>query len=198
MHITILGRGPLAEPLAELARRAGHTVRRVQDGATAADAGDAPDVIILAGSSTATGTILTSVAPSVSRDVIIVDASIPTQRDDDGSSAEPAGSGRAWIAATLPRARVVRAFASVPAEALVAVLDRSSPDQTANLAVPIAGDDREAKKVVGKFMREIGIEPFDLGALTNAAILDPGGALWGKALSQVEMLETVGWLSGDG
>lgn len=198
MNITILGRGPLAEPLAALAQRAGHTVRRVQEVATAGDAGDAPDVIILAGSSTAVGTILTSIASSISQDVIIVDASIPTHHEDGESSAEPVGSGAAWIAATLPRARVVRAFASVPAEALVAVLDRSTPDQTASLAVPVAGDDHEAKTVVGKFMREIGVEPFDLGALTNAAILDPGGALWGKALSQVEMLETVGWLSGDG
>ena len=42
------------------------------------------------------------------------------------------------------------------------------------------------------------MEPFDLGALASADVIDPGGALWGKALSQVEMLEAVGWLSGDG
>jgi len=34
--------------------------------------------------------------------------------------------------------------------------------------------------------------------LTVSDVLEPGGALWGKALSQVELLEAVGGLSGDG
>ena len=50
----------------------------------------------------------------------------------------------------------------------------------------------------GTFMRQIGVEPYDLGALASAEVIDPGGPLWGKALSQIEMLEAVGWLSGDG
>jgi predicted dinucleotide-binding enzyme len=93
---------------------------------------------------------------------------------------------------------MVRAFASVPAEALARVLNGPASSQAARLAVPLAGDDRDAKATVGTFMREIGVEPFDLGALGSADVLAPGGALWGKALNPVEMLEAVGLLSGDG
>jgi hypothetical protein len=178
MQIRIVGRGPIAEPLARLAERAGHTVRWPDEGAAPTGADDAPDLVILAFSGTTADAMLASILPAIAHDVVVVDASIP--------------------AATLPHARLVRAFASVPAEALVAVLDRPTSEQSASLAVPLAGDDREAKALVMKFMREIGVEPFDLGALAIAAGLDPGGALWRKALSQVEMLEAVGYLSGDG
>lgn len=198
MRIPILGGGPLAEPLAHLAERAGHKVWRVQEPAAQSDWCEVSDMVILAGSRAAVEPVLSSIASSIAQDVIIVDASIPTQRDDRSDRDERIASGPGWITTMVPRARVVRAFASVPAEALVAVLARSTLDAGDRLAVPVAGDNREAKAVVGRFMHDIGVEPFDLGALTNAIVLDPGGALWGKALNQVEMLETVGWLSGDG
>ena len=198
MRITILGRGPLAEPLAELAEHAGHTVQRVREAPAPADAVDVAELVILAGSSTAVRTMLESIAPSIPDGVVVVDATIPTLDDRDGGEPEPRRSGAEWIPVLLPAARIVRAFASVPADALAKVLNGPTSEQAARLAVPLAGDDRDAKAMVGKFMREIGVDPFDLGALGSADVLAPGGALWGKAFSQVEMLEAVGLLSGDG
>ena len=198
MRITVLGHGPLAEPLAELAERAGHTVRCVRESPAPGTSVDAPDLVILAGSSTAIETILESIAPSIPNGVVVVDATIPTRDDRQRGEPELRGSRADWIPGMLPGARVVRAFASVPAEALAKVLNGPASQQTARLAVPLAGDDRDAKAVVGKFMREVGVAPFDLGSLGNADVLAPGGALWGKALSEVELLEAVGWLSGDG
>jgi predicted dinucleotide-binding enzyme len=200
MHITVLGRGPLAEPLATLAEHAGHSVRWVREAPEPAAAGtvDAPDLVILAGSSTAVQTLLESIAPSIPAGVVAVDATIPTQDDRRGGEAEEQRPGAEWISAFLPGARIVRAFASVPAEALATVLNGTMSKQAARLAVPLAGDDRDAKAIVARFMREIGVDPFDLGALASADVLAPGGALWGKALSEVEMLEAVGLLSGDG
>lgn len=198
MRITILGRGPLAEPLAELAQRAGHTVQWLREVSEPPGSVEAPNLVILAGSSTAVQAMLESIGPSIPESVVAVDATTPTVDERHGGEAEPRGSGAEWIRAMLPGARIVRAFASVPAEALASVLDASASEQAERLAVPLAGDDRDAKAVVGKFMREIGVDPFDLGALRTADVLAPGGALWGKALSQVEMLEAVGLLSGDG
>jgi 8-hydroxy-5-deazaflavin:NADPH oxidoreductase len=198
MRISIFGHAPLAEPLARLAERAGHTVRWPEEGAAPSGAADAADLVILAGSRTAVETMLASVSPAISQSVVVVDATIRIEDESHGGAAERAGSGTEWIAATLSGARIVRAFASVPAEALATVLHRPTSEQSASLAVPLAGDDREAKALVEKFMREIGVEPFDLGALGSGDVLDPGGALWGKALSPIEMLEAVGWLSGDG
>src|SRR2546423_774406 len=198
MQISIPGRGPRAEPLAHLAERAGHTVRWVEAGAAPSGTANVPDLVILAGSRTAVETMLASVPSAISQGVVVVDATIPMEDERHAGAGEGAGSGTEWIAATLPHARIVRAFASVPAEALATVLNRPTSEQSASLAVPLAGDDLEAKALVAKFMREIGVEPFDLGALGISDVLDPGGALWGRALSEVEMLEAVGWLSGDG
>lgn len=199
MRIAILGRGPLAEPLAQLAERAGHTVRRVEEAAAASGAQEAPELVILAGSTTAIEAMLSSLAPSLGQEAVVVDATIPTQDERGGGDQASEKAQGDWLTTALPRARIVRAFASVPPEALSAVLGRPVPEEEGGrLAVPIAGNDHQANELVSKFIRSIGAEPFDLGALANAAPLDPGGALWGKALNQIEMMETVGWLSGDG
>jgi len=64
--------------------------------------------------------------------------------------------------------------------------------------VPMAGDDASAKGIVAGFMRQIGVEPFDLGPLTVSYVMEPGGPLWGKAVDSLDMTECIGWLSGDG
>jgi 8-hydroxy-5-deazaflavin:NADPH oxidoreductase len=202
MRVEVVGRGPLADPLVRLAERAGDVVDWVQQPGDSPTVHERPDLVILAGSRSAVEPLLTARLA----DAVVIDATIPTHNDGVEPPAEPVASRSNWIANALPRAQVVRAFASVPADSLVAVLDASRAEDAgklaiplaAPLAVPFAGDDREAKALVERFMRGIGVEPYDLGALRVADALEPGGALWGKALSPVEMLEAVGWLSGDG
>jgi predicted dinucleotide-binding enzyme len=196
MRVTILGRGPLAEPLAQLAERAGHTVTWVQEAPAPWPGVDTPDLVILAGSTTAVQTLVERIAPSIGDYMVVVDGTIPTVDDRDGSEADLRGP--VWIPALMKGARIVRAFASVPADALATVREGRTSETAPRLAVPLAGDDREAKALASAFMRDIGVEPFDLGALASADVIAPGGALWGKALNPVEMLEAVGLLSGDG
>jgi len=195
MRIRIFGRGSLAQPLARLAARAGHTVRWLEQTPVPPYSDELLDLVILAGSKAGVESDLANVSAESLQRLIVVDAITPTQNELDGSSIV---ADAAWIAAMLPEPRIVRAFASVPAQAFIDLLDDDSSGSSPQLAVPLAGDERDAKAVVETFMRGIGVEPFDLGALRSADVLDPGGALWGKALSQVEMLEAVGWLSGDG
>lgn len=198
MRIAILGSGPLAQPLTQLAERAGHTVRWMR-AAPAGPVGDErPDLVVLAGSRAAVEPLLSGIAESIPHDAILVDATTPTQDERAGAEAKSSESGSDWITGTMPHARIVRAFASVPADALVALLNMPESEPAARVAVPLAGDNGDAKAVVERFMREIGVDPFDLGALATSYALGPGGALWGKALSPVEMLEAVGRLSGDG
>ena len=70
----------------------------------------------------------------------------------------------------LPGARIVRAFASVPVRAFTDLLSDAS-GTAPRITVPLASDDRDAKALVGTFMRQIGVEPFDLGALAIAGLL---------------------------
>jgi predicted dinucleotide-binding enzyme len=195
MRIRIFGRGPLAQPIARLAERAGHAVRWFEQAPIPPYNDELLDLVILAGSRAGVEADLANVSSETLQNLIVVDAITPTQNELDGPSI---GRESAWISTVLPEPRIVRAFASVPAQAFADLLDSSSSDTRTKLAVPLAGDDGEAKALVGLFMREIGVEPFDIGALSIADVLSPGGPLWGKALSQVEMLEAVGWLSGDG
>jgi hypothetical protein len=152
-------------------------------------------LVILAGSRAGVEADLANVSTESMQSLIVVDAITPTQKDSDRPSAEVES---VWIATMLPEARIVRAFASVPAQAFTDLVEATTPDTDKTLAVPLAGDDPEAKALVETFMRDIGVEPFDLGALSNAEVLEPGGQLWGRALSQLEMIEAVGELSGDG
>lgn len=201
MLIRILGRGPLAQSIGRLAERAGHIiVRWCDETPEPPDNDELLDLVILAGSRNGVEADLANVSSESLQNLIVVDAVTPTQNELDGSSSETVasiGADSVWIAAMLPGARIVRAFASVPVQALTDLLTDATETPT-RLAVPLASDDRDAKALVGMFMRQIGVEPFDLGALGSAEVIEPGGPLWGKALSQIEMLEAVGWLAGDG
>lgn len=177
MLIAIVGDGGLAEVLAHAAEHAGHTVVWT-NGDEAARATNGADLVILAGRSVtrAEANAVTSVAIAAGR--VIVDAMEPSLRSDVPHNA-----------------RLVRAFASVPVDALAAATDgNGSP----SLGVPLASDDLAAKAIVASLMHGIGVEPFDIGALAVADLLEPGGALWGRALTPIELLEQVGELSGDG
>jgi len=201
MLIRIFGRGPLAQPIARLAERAGHVVRWCEQTPEPPYNDELLDLVILAGSRSGVEADLANVSAESLQNLIVVDAITPTQKELDGSSSETVvsiGAESAWIAAMLPAPRIVRAFASVPAQAFTDLVNRTPADESTRVAVPLAGDDRDAKALVGTFMREIGVEPFDLGALSSAEVIDPGGPLWGRALSKLEMLEAVGELSGDG
>ena len=201
MRIRIFGGGPLAQPIAGLAERAGHTVRWSDETPVPPYNDELLDLVILAGSRSGVEADLANISGESLQSLIVVDAITPTANEVDGCSPETPlsiGAESAWIATMIPEPRIVRAFASVPVDAFAALLAGSASDAATRLAVPLAGDDGDAKALVGAFMREIGVEPFDLGALRSAEVLDPGGPLWGKALTEVEMLEAVGWLSGDG
>jgi predicted dinucleotide-binding enzyme len=196
MRVIILGRGPLAEPLAQLAGRAGHAMIWVQEAPAPWPDVDTPDLVILAGSRTTVQTLLERVGSAIADCRVVVDATIPTVDDRDGGEADVRGT--VWISALMKGARIVRAFASVPANAVATVLHDWTSEASPRIAVPLAGDDTKAKALVVTFMREIGVGPFDLGALANADLIAPGGALWGKAFDPLEMLEAVGQLSGGG
>jgi len=153
---------------------------------------------VLTGTREALEPMLSPLGPTDTRDSVIIDATTPPQCGPRPEGDQRVGGDDAWSQQSLLGPQVVHAFASVPPEAFSALLTAPHSEQTDKLGVPLAGDDAQARSVVAEFMRDIGVEPVDLGGLGNAEVIRPGGALWGKALSQVEMLEAVGWLSGDG
>jgi hypothetical protein len=79
--------------------------------------------------------------------------------------------------ALLPRARVVKAFNTVPSELLVAVGENGFAGLRERPAVCFCGDDESAKDRVASLIREIGFEPVDSGPLRVARYLEPTALL---------------------
>ena len=106
--------------------------------------------------------------------------------DRDGHHAE-LDSGDATssevIAAALPGARLVKAINTMYWERLRAAgQPRGSHGR---LAIPLAGDDAEAKSVVAKLIDEIGFDPVDTGSLrAGGRRQQPGSAIYNVPLTR--------------
>jgi 8-hydroxy-5-deazaflavin:NADPH oxidoreductase len=196
MHITMIGDGRLIRSLAILATRAGNTVLRVDEMVTDVASCSLAEMMIVAGDRSAVTDLVARVASKTSEDIVIVDATATVEANQSDGEEELVSESE-WTS-LLSSTRIVRAFASVPVEAFTLIVDRETQTADDGLAVPLAGDDAAAKEIVAGFMRQIGVEPFDLGPLTVSYVMEPGGPLWGKAVGSLDMLECIGWLSGDG
>jgi predicted dinucleotide-binding enzyme len=196
MHITMIGDGSLIRPLVTLATRAGNTVLRVDETASDVASCSRSEMMIVAGDRSALTDLVARVASLTNEDIVVIDATATVEANQSDDEEELVSESE-WMS-LLPSTRIVRAFASVPVEAFALIADRETPTADDELAVPLAGDDAAAKEIVAGFMRQIGVEPFDLGPLTVSYVMEPGGPLWGRAVDSLDMTECIGWLSGDG
>jgi predicted dinucleotide-binding enzyme len=89
------------------------------------------------------------------------------------------------LAAHLPGARVVKAFNTIYAGHL---RERGRPDapESERLAIPLAGDDADAKRVVAGLIREIGFAPVDAGTLADSRRQQPGTPVYGAEVGPDE------------
>ena len=88
---------------------------------------------------------------------------------------EEGGAGLA-TARILPGAHIVRAFNAIGSGRLTANAHRSGDP----LAVPIAGDDKNAIALASELIKEIGFEPVLVGGLAMGKYLVPGTPLAGE------------------
>jgi hypothetical protein len=201
MRIGIIGTGRIGATLAELLTRAGHdvTVANSRGRAAVADLVAELGPRATAGSAAeaaAAGDVVVLAIPFVAyRDLpaaelagkIVVDANnYYPARDgqfpelDDGST-----TSSEVIAAALSGARVVKAFNTVY---YVHLRDDGRPTGTpGRRAIPIAGDDPDAKEVVAGLLDDIGFDAFDAGPLAAGRRLEPGSPVYNVPLTRDEM-----------
>ena len=88
----------------------------------------------------------------------------------------------------LPGARIVKAFNAVRWDVLA---DEGSPrSASGRLAVPLAGDDAEAKRVVATLIDETGFDPVDVGSLAEGGRkIQPGASVYVAHLTAPEMVD---------
>lgn len=89
------------------------------------------------------------------------------------------------MARHLPGARVLKAFNTMYSASL---RDRGRPEAPARdrLAIPIAGDDAEAKAVLTDLIDQIGFTPVDTGTLRESWRQEPGSPVSGAEVGPDE------------
>lgn len=92
------------------------------------------------------------------------------------------------VAGHLSGARLVKAFNTIYFQNL---RDEGRPDaaEEDRLAIPLAGDDTEAKNVVAGLIREIGFAPVDTGSLADGRRQEPGTPVYGQVVGPAEARE---------
>lgn len=83
----------------------------------------------------------------------------------------------------LAGARIVRAFNTMSFRKLADNANRPG----ARMAIPIAGDDKEALTVAQALVRDAGFDPVVIGGLESAKIFAQGGPLYGQDITAQEM-----------
>ena len=84
----------------------------------------------------------------------------------------------------VPDARVVKAFNTIQWKEL---RDEARPAGEHRRALPIAGDDADAKKIVAGLIDDIGFDTVDAGPLAAGRALQPGSDLFLGRLTRDEL-----------
>jgi len=114
------------------------------------------------------------------RDKIVVDAMNPYSADFKIMDLGGRGSAE-LVAEELPGARVVKALNTLYFDSLA---KSARPSGSAErIVLPIASDDKDAKRTVASFIDSIGYDPLDLGSLKNGRKQEPNTALFNKPLN---------------
>jgi hypothetical protein len=115
---------------------------------------------------------------------IVLDAGNAVLKRDGEIANEARENGIGFTSAKyLAGARIVRAFNTMNYRRLESNANRPG----ARMAIPIAGDDKEAVSVAQTLIRDAGFEPVLVGSLESAKLFAQGGPLYGQDITAQEM-----------
>ena len=119
---------------------------------------------------------------------IVLDAGNPNPRRD-GPTAEAAVAKGAGVATAehLPGARIVRAFNQLNNKVFLSQAHRAGD----KVAVPLAGDDKEALAVAARLVTDAGFEPVIVGNLAAGKSFDSSQPIFLKTLTARELREAL-------
>src|ERR687887_2775697 len=187
MRVGILGSGLMGGKLGTIFARAGHEVvfsyarskekleklaRDARGNARAGTPGEAAqdaDALLLAVHWSRMDDVLSQAGDLSGK--VVVSCSLPMNDDDTALVVAHTSSGAEELARRLPTARLVSAFNTVPSEVLFDVY--AARRKTSRPSLVYCGDDRKAKNVAVKLIRDAGFEPVDAGPLRIARYTEP-------------------------
>ena len=185
MRIGILGSGLMGAKLGTLFARAGHDVtfsyarserklKRLARQARAKwgsprEAARNADAILLAVHWSRVNDVLKQAGSLAGK--VVISCSLPMNEDNTELVVAQTSSGAEALAKRIPNARVVSAFGTVPSEVFFDVYEAGRKAKRPSLLY--CGDDRRAKRVAVKLIRDVGFEPEDAGPLRIARYTEP-------------------------
>ncbi|REE19045.1 hypothetical protein B0G71_2117 [Paraburkholderia sp. BL27I4N3] len=201
MKIGILGAGFIGRAMATLAKQNGHEVmisnsrdpRTLISTAaalgcavgTAQEAASFGEVVVVAVPFSSIGALP---AAALDGKIVIDTCNHYPERDGEIEAlASHATTTSQLLAAALPGARVVKAFNAILARDLET--DGSAPHTAKRRALPFAGDDESAKRVVSELLDQFGFDPVDAGALADSWRFERAKPVYCIALDRAGMLE---------
>jgi predicted dinucleotide-binding enzyme len=114
------------------------------------------------------------------------------QRDGRIAEIEDGMTESRWVSTQLGRP-VVKAFNGIYAQHLLeGGLPPGAPDR---IALPVAGDEPEAKAVVMRLVGELGFDPVDAGGIDDSWRQQPGTPVYGTDLDAAGVREALGQAS---
>jgi predicted dinucleotide-binding enzyme len=191
-------RGP--ESLAGLAKETGAKPVSVRDVARAGD------VVIVTIPEGHIRDLPKDLFAGVPDNVIVVDTGnyYPRQRDGRIAGIEDGLTESRWVAQQLGRP-VVKAFNNIYAEHL---MERGRPQgSSGRIALPVAGDDEQAKQTIMRLINELGFDAVDAGTLDESWRQQPGTPVDAtdydaegvkRGLAQASSTRTPEWRATDG
>ncbi len=194
MHIGIIGAGNIGANLTRRLTAVGHTVAvansrnpetiadlAAETGATAVTAADAArdaDLVVVTIPERAVPALAKGILDAAKPGAPVVDTGNYYPKERDGLIAEIEGgtTESRWVSEHLGRP-VVKAFNGIYAAHLV---DKAVPRGTpGRIALPVAGDDAEAKAKVMALIDEIGFDAVDAGGIDESWRQQPGTPVYG-------------------
>jgi hypothetical protein len=187
MRVGILGSGLMGAKLGTIFARAGHDVvfsyskskqkleQLARDAGGNAVAGDPAaaarnaDALLLAVHWSRVDDVLKQSGDVSGK--VIVSCSLPMNADDSALAIAHTSSGAEALATRVPTARVASAFNTVPSEVLFSVFETRYREPRPSLVY--CGDDKKAKDVAARLIRDVGFDPVDAGPLRIARYTEP-------------------------
>jgi 8-hydroxy-5-deazaflavin:NADPH oxidoreductase len=134
--------------------------------------------------------------PQIGRDLraelagkIVLDTGNPYPQRDGPMAVEARAKGTGVASAQyLPGVRLVRAFNAINSGDLKSEAHRSGEP----VAIPLAGDDREALEVAQRLVRDAGFAPVVVGPLSRAREFDVGTAVYTRLLTAPQLRQALG------
>jgi predicted dinucleotide-binding enzyme len=187
MRVGILGSGLMGAKLGTIFARAGHEavfsyarneekLKRLARNAkgkaragTPREAAEQADAVLLAVHWSRMDDVLGQAGDLSGK--VVISCSLPMNDDDTALVVAHTSSGAEELAKRLPAAHFVSAFNTVPSEVLFDVYAARRKARRPSLAY--CGDDRKAKRVAARLIRDVGFDPVDAGPLRIARFTEP-------------------------